>query len=81
MTAYHLCLQSDGRIVLDRDVKGELLRTIEVADPPMVQRWIEDKWQHVPAYAYAYDAARGKVDEREFEYVRGEGWFRGGNGG
>lgn len=72
---YHLCIQADGRVVLDRDLQGELLRTIEVAEPPLVQRWIEDRWQRVPAYAYAYDCARGKVDDREFNYVDGQGWY------
>lgn len=76
MTAYHLCIQSDGRIVLDREVCGELLQTIEVADPPLKWRWIDDKWQQVPEYRHSYAVARAQVKEADLRYERGEGWFR-----
>jgi len=75
MTAYHLCIQSDGRIVLDREVCGELLQTIEVSDPPLKWRWLDDEWQQVPEYRHSYAVARGKVDDRKFNYVDGQGWF------
>jgi hypothetical protein len=73
---YHLCIQSDGRIVLDREIQGELVKTIEVADPPLKWRWLEEEWQQVPEYRSAYEAARGKVSEKGLRYERGEGWFR-----
>jgi hypothetical protein len=75
MVAFHLCIQSDGRIVLDREIQGELVKTIEVADPPLKWRWLDDEWQQVPEYRCAYEAARGKVDDSKFNYVDGQGWY------
>jgi hypothetical protein len=81
MTAYHLCQQSDGRIVLDREVTGEVVQTIEVDDPPLEWGWSRDgeQWMLVqrPAYHVAYDMARARVSERGLRHIHGEGWFRG----
>lgn len=76
---YHLCIQSDGQVVLDREVMGDLIQTIEVADPPMEWGWDRsgDEWVRVqkPAHHESYSEAREQVDEANYEHVHGAGWF------
>lgn len=80
MTAYHLCEQSDGRIVLDREINGELVQTIEVDDPPLAWGWNRDDsvWtlEQRPAWHVTYRLARAQVKDADYEHVPGEGWFR-----
>lgn len=77
---YHLSEQSDGRIVLDREVQGTLVQTIEVDDPPLTWGWDrsgeEWAWAQRPAYHLAYEMARAAVKEAAFRYEPSEGWFR-----
>lgn len=75
---YHLCEQSDGRIVLDREMHGAVVQTIEVDEPPMDWRFDSEQvtWVQRPAYHAAYEMARAQVKEAGLRYERGEGWFR-----
>jgi hypothetical protein len=79
MMLYHLCIQSYGQVGLDREVMGDLVRTIEVADPPMEWGWDRggDEWvlTQKPAYHESYAKAREQVDDSSYEHVRGAGWF------
>lgn len=71
---YYLARQSDGRIVLDREIMGVLIESIEVADPPLVKRWTDKGLVEAPDYAVSYAAARAKVDVSQFHRTP-EGWF------
>ena len=74
---YYLC-QRDGRIVLDREVVGVPMESIEVHEPPLIKRWVKDgecvRLEDVPDYAVSYAAARWQVDEKDLIRTP-EGWF------
>lgn len=75
MLTYFLAKQADGRIVLDRELHGSLLKTFEVADPSVVRREIEGEMVECPQYWESFAEARLKVDMAGYARVRGEGWF------
>jgi hypothetical protein len=75
MLTYFLAKQSDGRIVLDRELHGSLLKTIEVAEPSVVRREIEGEMVECPQYWESFAMARRTVDMAGYVHVRGEGWF------
>lgn len=75
---YHLCRQVDGRIVLDRELAGDLIESVTVDDPPLEWGWDRsgEEWKMVQkaAYRVSYAAARAKVKTDTFERTP-EGWF------
>ena len=71
---YYLARQSDGRIVLDREIMGALIESIEIADPPLVKRWTDKGLVEAPDYAVSYAAARAKVGVSGYRRTS-EGWF------
>ena len=74
MLTYFLAKQADGRIVLYRELHGSLLKTIEVADPPIVRREIEGEMVECPQFWESFAAARAKVETKDFARTP-EGWF------
>ncbi len=75
MLTYFLARQADGRIVLDRELHGSLLKTLEVTDPPILRREIDGEMVECPQYWESFAEARRKVDMADYAHVRGEGWF------
>jgi hypothetical protein len=72
---YHLCGQEDGRIVLDREVRGVLLKQIAVKDPSVIRREIDGEMVDVPQYWESFSEARAKVEDSAYRHVWGAGWF------
>ena len=75
MTVYYLAQADDGRITLDRECHGSLLKAITVSDPEVIRREVEGEMVDVPQYWQSYANARAQVDEGEFRHVRGQGYF------
>jgi hypothetical protein len=74
MQTYFLARQDDGRIVLDRELHGSLLKTIEVAEPSIVRREIDGEMVECPQYWESFAEARAKVETKDF-LRKPEGWF------
>jgi hypothetical protein len=77
MINYHLCIQSDGQVVLDREICGDLVSTIAVEDPPMDWGWEKEsqEWRLRPAYYQAFEQARSQVTETDYDR-KPAGWFK-----
>ncbi|MDR6389211.1 hypothetical protein [Paraburkholderia phenoliruptrix] len=75
MVTYYLAQADDGRVTLDRECHGSLLKAITVSDPEVIRREVEGEMVDVPQYWQSYANARVQVDEGEFRHVRGEGYF------
>lgn len=75
MVTYYLAHANDGRITLDRECHGSLLKAITVSDPEIIRREIDGEPVDAPQYWQSYAEARGQVNDGEFRHVRGEGYF------
>jgi hypothetical protein len=76
MLQYHLCVDSEGRVTLDREMHGEAVQTIAVEDPPLEWGWLDAQWVQKPAYYQAYEQARAQVKTGDYEHIPGAGWFK-----
>jgi hypothetical protein len=72
---YYLAQADDGRITLDRECHGNLLKAITVSDPTVIRREVDGDMVDAPQYWESYGEARQKVSDAEFNRVRGEGFF------
>lgn len=72
---YYLAQADDGRITLDRECRGSLLKAITVSDPEVIRREIDGEMVDVPQYWQSYGEARQKVKDGDFDHVWGEGYF------
>jgi hypothetical protein len=72
---YYLAQADDGRITLDRECHGNLLKAITVSAPSSVRREIEGELVDVPQYWESYSKARAQVSATGYEHIRGNGWF------
>ncbi|TCG09345.1 hypothetical protein BZM27_05960 [Paraburkholderia steynii] len=75
MTVYYLAQADNGRITLDRECHGSLIKAITVNDPPIIRREIDGEMVDCPQYWESYAEARQQVNASEFDHVRGEGYF------
>lgn len=75
MVTYYLAQRDDGRIVLDRECCGSLIKAITVDDPSIERYEISGEMVDAPQYHESYAEAREHVDESSYEHVRGAGWF------
>jgi hypothetical protein len=75
---YFLSRQSDGRVVLDRESHGDVLQTIEVTDPPMIEKYVNYDYIDVPHYAVSFEAAMCQITALAWDalhHIAGEGYF------
>lgn len=75
MITYYLAQADDGRITLDRECYGSMLKAITVNEPEAVRREIDGEMVDVPQYWQSYANARAQVNDGEFRHVRGQGYF------
>ena len=72
---YLLGQSENGRITLDRECHGSLIKTIKVDDPPVIRREISGEMMECPQYLESFARARAQVETSGYEHIRGEGWF------
>jgi len=75
MITYYLSRQLDGQIILDREILGEILCSVEVSDPPTIIKKIDDELVEVTQYCVSYAEAREKIDTSGMKYISGKGWI------
>lgn len=75
MVTYYLAQAENGRITLGRECHGSLIKAITVEDPTTHFKMVDGEIVERPLYMESYWEARREVNEAEFEYVRGEGYF------
>jgi hypothetical protein len=71
---YLLGQAENGRITLDRECHGSLLKTIKVDDPPVIRREIDGKMVDCSQHHESFAKARAKVETKDFVRTP-EGWF------
>jgi len=72
---YYLFERADGRIVLDREALGIILKTIEAPEPSVIRREVDGEMVEAPQYWESFSAARAQVNETGLIWTP-EGWFR-----
>lgn len=75
MVTYYLAQADNGRITLDRECHGSLIKAITVSDPSVIRREIDGEMVECPQYWESFELARREVKASEFRRVWGEGYF------
>ena len=75
MITYYLSRQLDGQLILDREILGEIISSVEVADPPSKSILIDGEHVDVPQYWMSYADARWQIDTSGMKYISGKGWI------